>query len=191
MTYHKIVTWRGKQSNIRAAIGMLLLAAGAPCLPISAQTLPPPARSEAIKTPSEVPLADDPQVAFMFLHFHDALLKDISSLANKEERATSEQAAAATMNLNVEDFEAVNVVYRQLGPLLDAVDHDGVAYRDRVIAGERADTAVLHQFQVRRGAVLSSIKPRLQNILSPAGWKAVSDYIEGPFRQTVTIRSAK
>lgn len=140
---------------------------------------------------SGVPLVDDPQVAYMFLRFHDALLKDIRSLSISQGRVASEQAAAATMNLTVDDFEAVNVIYRQLQALLEAIDHDGVAYRDRVTDGERADTNVLHQFQVRRGAILSSIKPRLQSALSPAGWKAVSEYIEGPFRQTVTVRSAR
>lgn len=138
---------------------------------------------------AERPPAGDPQVAYMFLTNHHRLLAEVSARrSNGTMDSAREQSIAASMKLSVEDFEAVGPVYGEVQPLLDAVDHDADAYRDRVRAsGGRPDPKVYQGFTARKTVIESSIRSRLEAKLSPAAWKDLEAYIDGDFRQRIRV----
>src|SRR5258708_17358384 len=150
--------WIKRDSSVfRLAVAAFLFAT-VPHVPGQAQTRQSPPPPGTSRVANEVPSAGDPQVAFLFLRFHEALLQDIRGLGKSQDAVNSERAMAASMNLSVADFEAISSAYEQIAPLLQALDKEGMAYRDRVIVGqERANTKTLAQFQGRRNAVLESI----------------------------------
>jgi hypothetical protein len=163
-------------------------------LPLSAQAEAPPPVPGQSQAADERPGPDNPEVAFMFLLHHHGLIGEVRKLAAAKASAAgdTERAAAASMDLSVADFRAVDVVYSQVSALLQAVDKDADAYRDQVLSGAVAlDIATLHQFNDRRTRVKASIKRRLQATLSPEGWIALNSYMEGRFREGVHMRRAQ
>jgi len=141
---------------------------------------------------SEVPPAGDPDVAYLFLLHYQGLLKEVTKIAasSADETVATRKAAAASMRVDVKDFDAIATVYTQVEPLLEAVDQDANRYRDSVISGAvLLDVKVLRQLDARKARIKASIRDRLQAVLSPVGWAALSGYIDGEFRQGVrTVR---
>ena len=159
---------------------------------LSAQTVSPqvqslpPSRMRA----GVVPPANDPEVTYMFLLHHRTLMEEVKRfpLEKSSSALETEKAAAASMNVSVADFRAIAAVDAQVEALLQPIDKEADAYRDKVISGAVAhDRAVIQQFTARRAAVKASIKSRLKVTLSPEGWSEISAYIDGPFRQTVRM----
>lgn len=166
---------------------ILGLVAGPPASAQAPQSGPPAAGAPPAGV---VPPPDHPEVAYMFLLHHQGIAKEIQHLVAETPAASGdlERSAAASMNLTVPDFKAVGAVCSQIQTLLDDIDKAANEYRDKALAGNVAlDIAVVQQFNARKTSIKATIKQRLRAALSPAGWKEISAYIEGPFRQTVLM----
>jgi hypothetical protein len=136
------------------------------------------------------PPPGDPTVFYMFLRHHDALAQDVKALAATDPaRASNTQVgAAASMNLGVNDFMRIGPVYQQLESELEAVNAKANAYRDAVVSGSTTlDIAIIKGFTASRNEAIARARARLQSALTPAGWQALSAYIDGEFRNGVRV----
>jgi|ERR1035437_1350756 hypothetical protein len=141
------------------------------------------------------PPAGDPNVVAMFFAYYDTLAADVQT-KRQQNAATAdpaEQGAAKSIGgLTVTDFRTVGTVNNALKQQLQAIDGEGAAYAQSLGAAQQApDAARLRDLAARRqGAITGGIQS-LQKTLSPAGWVALSTYIDGEFRKGITRRLLK
>ena len=141
------------------------------------------------------PEPGDPAVFYLFLRHVDGLAAAIRAAASQSpgEADASRSGAAASIGVSVADFSKIDPVYQQLIIALDAINTDANGYRDELIAtGKRADPATMKSFTDRRNAAIQNASNNLAVAISGSGWAAVSAYVEGPFRHSITaVRSAQ
>jgi hypothetical protein len=124
----------------------------------------------------------------MFLRYQNSLVQDEQALAASDAIAAQNARAgdAASMKVSIADFQKINPVYLQLATALQAIDVDANAYRDAALqAKQPLDVAAIKQFSARREQAVANARAQIQKSLTPAGWQAVSNYIESSFRQKV------
>jgi hypothetical protein len=141
------------------------------------------------------PPAGDPNVVAMFFAYYDTLAADVQA-KRQQSAATAdvdEQGAAKSVGgLTVTDFRIVGTVYNSMKQQLIAIDAEGAAYTQSLVAAKQApDAARLRDLAARRQGAITGGLQSLQKTLSPAGWIALSAYIDGDFRKGLTRRLLK
>lgn len=169
---------------IATAIGVLLAS------PALGQPKTPPPAPVSTSKAANPPPAGDPIVFLMFLRYHASMLQDIDKLkADGASEQSIRHSAALSFRLSDDDFASINPVYVAARKELDALDAEGIAYRDQVVGGRQVpDVKVLQQFEVRRGDIAARARATLERSLSPEGWKVLAAYIDGEFRNGIARR---
>lgn len=156
---------------------------------VLAQTMPPPP-SGGVSSAGQAPPVGDNAVFYMFLRYQNSLLQDIQAATDPAAGLARQQTAVQSLGLSVADFNKINPVYQALAAALQAVDTDANAYRDAVASGSKAvDPATIKQFSSRRDQAVSNARAQLQQAVTPAGWQALQNFVEGKFRQSIVRRS--
>jgi hypothetical protein len=140
----------------------------------------------------QIPPVGDNAVFYMFLRYQNSLVLDIQSAtaANAASGQSLQQGAAQSLGLSVTDFSKVNPIYLALAVTLQAVDTDANAYRDSVVSTKTVpDLPTIKQFSSRRDQAVNNARTQLQQALTTAGWQALTNYVEGKFRQSI-VRKA-
>lgn len=118
-----------------------------------------------------------PQDFYGFLLFHRALSNEITTraAAGLASAERLEHTAIARYGVSHDDFTRISASLEPVFARLKAIDQEAMAYK--ATAGTNPNVTILQAFYSRRLAVLSQSMEALRNNMSPAGWAALTTYI--------------
>lgn len=177
---------------LRLLVIFAMMGSVAACIAFAQPTAPTPTTGSTSSLGSPPPVGD-PVIFLMFLRYHASMVDQIENMDHGRGSSLSlRHSAALALKLTGADFDRINPAYIALKSELDALDAEGIAYRDEVIGGRRMlDIKVLQRFETRRRDAIMRARTQLQNSLSQQGWDVLAAYIDGEFRAGVTRRALK
>jgi hypothetical protein len=118
-----------------------------------------------------------PQDFYGFLLFHRALSNEIAkrAAAGLASAERLENTAVARYGVSHDDFTKISASIDPVFARLKAIDQEALAYK--ATTGTNPNVTILQAFYSRRLAVLSQGMEALRNNMSPAGWAALTIYI--------------
>jgi len=126
---------------------------------------------------------DEPELYYGFFSLRTQMQTDISS-AESDSIASERQASLAKyLHISEADFVRAGDVSKDVLARIAGVVSAAKAYNSQETAGRRMpDRVKLQAYQQQRTVVLEDGMKELKKALSPQGWSALHDFINGEYR---------
>ena len=143
----------------------------------------------AAQTASPSVSIDDPELYYGFFSLRMQMQRDISGISSESYVSTAGERQASLaqyLHLSEADFVRAGDVAKAVLARVGGVVDTARGYRTEEIAGLKVpDRAKLQAYQQQRTTILQDGMKELQRTLSPQGWQALHEYINGKYRSSV------